>query len=234
MFKEKDFIYIDYVARIKDTGEVFDTTIEEEAKKANIYDSEKVYKPKLVILGEGAIIKGLEDALYQMNVGEEKEIEIPPEKAYGERDPSKVKTVSLGELRKQGIKPYPNMMLRMSDGSIAIVKSVSGGRVVLDYNHPLAGRTLVYKVKVVKVLESEMDKIKALIERYFGSSNVDKFSVEISNDKKEVKIAIPKELYLVEDLQSRIYITARDIINYVLPEANITFTETFNKTTFSR
>lgn len=233
MFKDKDFIYIDYVARIKDTGEIFDTTIEEEAKKANIYDSEKVYKPKLVILGEGAIIKGLEDALYQMSVGEEKEIEIPPEKAYGERDPNKVKTVSLGELRKQGIRPYPNMMLRMSNGSIAIVKSVTGGRVVLDYNHPLAGRTLIYKVKVVKVLETELDKVKALLERYFGSSNVDKFTVEISNDKKEVKITVPKELYLVEDLQSRIYVTAKDIITYVLPDANVSFIETFNKSNFS-
>lgn len=233
MFKDKDFVYIDYIARIKDTGEIFDTTIEEEAKKANIYDSEKIYKPKLVILGEGAVIKGLEDALYQMSVGEEKEIEIPPEKAYGERDPNKVKTMSLGELRKQGIRPYPNMMLRMSNGSIAVVKSVTGGRVVLDYNHPLAGRTLIYKVKVVKVAETELDKVKALLERYFGSSNVDKFAVEISNDKKEVKITIPKELYLVEDLQSRIYVTAKDIITYVLPDASVSFIETFNKSNFS-
>jgi len=233
MFKDKDFVYIDYIARIKDTGEIFDTTIEEEAKKANIYDSEKIYKPKLVILGEGAIIKGLEDALYQMSVGEEKEIEIPPEKAYGERDPNKVKTMSLGELRKQGIRPYPNMMLRMSNGSIAVVKSVTGGRVVLDYNHPLAGRTLIYKVKVVKVAETELDKVKALLERYFGSSNVDKFAVEISNDKKEVKIIVPKELYLVEDLQSRIYVTAKDIITYALPDASVSFIETFNKSNFS-
>ncbi|BCU70425.1 peptidylprolyl isomerase [Stygiolobus caldivivus] len=233
MFKDKDFIYIDYVARIKDTGEIFDTTIEEEAKKANIYDNEKIYKPKLVILGEGAVIKGLEDALYQMNVGEEKEIEIPPEKAYGERDPNKVKTMSLGELRKQGIRPYPNMMLRMSNGSIAVVKSVTGGRVILDYNHPLAGRTLVYRVKVVKVAETELDKVKALIERYFGSSNIDKFGVEVGSDKKDVKITVPKEFYLVEDLQSRIYITARDIITYVLPEANVSFIETYNKSTFS-
>ncbi|QGR18726.1 peptidylprolyl isomerase [Stygiolobus azoricus] len=233
MFKDKDFVYIDYVAKIKDTGEIFDTTIEEEAKKANIYDNEKIYKPKLVILGEGAVIKGLEDALYQMSVGEEKEIEIPPEKAYGERDPNKVKTMSLGELRKQGIRPYPNMMLRMSNGSIAVVKSVTGGRVVLDYNHPLAGRTLIYKIKVVKVAETELDKVKALLERYFGSSNVDKFTVEISNDKKEVKITVPKELYLVEDLQSRIYVTAKDIITYVLPDANVLFIETFNKSNFS-
>ncbi|PVU69814.1 peptidylprolyl isomerase [Sulfolobus sp. SCGC AB-777_L09] len=233
MFKDKDFVYIDYVARVKDTGEVFDTTIEEEAKKSNIYNAETKYGPKLVILGEHNIIPGLEEALYQMSVGEEKEIEIPPEKAYGNRDPTKVKTVSLGELRKQGVNPYPNMIIRLSNGSYAVVKSVSGGRVILDLNHPLAGKTLVYKVKVVKVLENEKDKINALIERWLGSSVAQKFVVEISEDKKTVKVTIPKDIYLVEDLQLRLYMLAKDIINFVIQEGNVSFIENFNKEVFS-
>ncbi|QIW23176.1 peptidylprolyl isomerase [Sulfolobus sp. S-194] len=233
MLKDKDFVYIDYIGKVKDTGEVFDTTIEEEAKKANIYNKETKYAPKLVILGEHNVIQGLEEALYQMNPGEEKEIEIPPEKAYGPRDNTKVKTISLGELRRQGINPYPNMVVRLSNGSLAVVKSVSGGRVILDLNHPLAGKTLVYKVKIVKVLENEGDKIKALIERWLGSSYVDKLNMEL-DEKKNVKFTLPKELYLVEDIQIRKYMLAKDIINYVLPESTVIYIENYNKEVFTQ
>lgn len=230
MFKDNDFLYIDYISKIKDTGEVIDTTVEEEAKKANIYNPEKKYKPLLVILGEHRVIKGLEEALYNFNENEEKDIEVPPDKAYGEKDPSKVKIVSLGELKRQGISPYPNMLVRLADGNYATIKSVSGGRVILDLNHPYAGKTILYHVKIVKVLRDEKEKIKALIDRWFGENN--KLELEISEDKKQVKINIPKDYFFLEDLQTRKYILAKDILTYVLPESSVVFTETYNKETF--
>ncbi|MEM1599200.1 MAG: peptidylprolyl isomerase [Sulfolobaceae archaeon] len=232
MFKNNDFIYIEYTAKIKDSGELVDTTSEEEAKKANIYDENKTYGPKLVILGENRLIKGLEEALYNFNLNEEKEIEIPPEKAYGERDNSKIKIVSLGELKRQGITPAPNKVLRLSDGSFAIIRSVSGGRVVLDLNHPLAGKTLVYKIKVVKVLENPKDKISALIERRFSSKYINSFSLELDDNKKELQIELPKELYLMEDLQLNIYSLAYEILTYVIPDYTIKFVQKYSKDIF--
>ncbi|QGA54470.1 peptidylprolyl isomerase [Sulfolobus sp. E5-1-F] len=233
MFKNNDFIYIEYTAKIKDTGEIVDTTNEEEAKKANIYDETRNYGPRLVILGENRLIKGLEEALYNFNLNEEKTIEIPPEKAYGERDNSKIKIVPLGELRRQGITAVPNRVLRLSDGSLAVIRSVSGGRVVLDLNHPLAGRTLVYNVKVVKVLDNAKDKIMALIERRFSSKYANGFNVELDDGKKSVKITIPKDLYLVEDLQINVYSLAYEIINYVLSDYTVEILQQYNKSTFS-
>ncbi|ARM76004.1 FKBP-type peptidyl-prolyl cis-trans isomerase [Acidianus manzaensis] len=230
MFKDNDFLYIDYTSKIKDTGEVIDTTNEEEAKKANIYNPEKKYKPLLVILGEHRVIQGLEEALYNFNENEEKDFEVPPEKAYGERDPSKVKIVSLGELKRQGVNPYPNMLIRLQDGNYATVKSVSGGRVILDLNHPYAGKTILYHVKVVKVVKDDVEKLKSLLDRWFGENN--KIGLELSEDKKSVKISIPKEYFLLEDLQTRKYILAKDILTYVLPESAVTYTETYNKETF--
>ncbi|BDB97690.1 peptidylprolyl isomerase [Saccharolobus caldissimus] len=233
MFKNNDFIYIEYSVTLKDTGELIDTTNEEEAKKANIYDEGKTYGPKLVILGENRLIKGLEEALYNFNLNEEKVIEIPPEKAYGERDNSKIKIVSLGELKRQGITPTPNSILRLADGTTAVVRSVSGGRVVLDLNHPLAGKTLIYKVKVVKVLENAKDKINALIERRFTSQYVSKFNIEIDDNKKTVKISIPKDLYLLDNLQLNIYALAYEIINYVLADYTVEFVQQYTKDVFS-
>ncbi|WP_062421858.1 FKBP-type peptidyl-prolyl cis-trans isomerase [Sulfolobus acidocaldarius] len=240
MFKDKDFVYIDYVAKVKDTGEIFDTTIEEEAKKANIYSNNVKYEPKLVILGEHSIISGLEEAIYQMNAGEEKEVEIPPEKAYGKKDPTKVRIVSLGDLKKRGVNPYPNMMVRFTAVSythLTLPRQMCirdrHSRVVLDFNHPLADKTVIYKVKVVKVLQDEKDKVKAVLEKWLGKNNADKFGIELGEDKKNLKITVPKDYYKVEDFQLVIYMLARDIINYVLPESVVSFIENFQKDTFS-
>ncbi|MCG3107904.1 putative FKBP-type peptidyl-prolyl cis-trans isomerase [Metallosphaera sp. J1] len=227
MFKEKDFIYIDYTGKVKNTGEVVDTTIEEEAKKANIYSEDKKYEPQLVILGEHRLIKGLEDSLYNFELNEEREIEIPPENAYGQRDPSKVKVMSLGEVRKQGITPYPGMPVRFSDGSVGTIKSVSGGRVYIDLNHPLAGKTLVYKVKVVKQVTDVKEKIQALIKRWFGG--VEMPAPELLEDQKTLKIIIPEKIFLLEDLQTRKLLLARDIIKYVLDDVVVVYQESYTK-----
>jgi len=94
-FKEGDFILIDYVAKVKETGELIDTSKAEVAKEYKKFSEEKIYEPLLVIIGEHRVVEGLEEELKKMNVGEEKTLEIPPEKAYGKRDPSKVKLLPL-------------------------------------------------------------------------------------------------------------------------------------------
>ena len=154
--RDGDFILIEYTVRVKETGNIVDTTNEEIARREGIYDSNKVYGPTLVVVGKGWVIKGLDEALKELDVGVEKEIEIPPEKAYGPRDPSKVKVYSLREFRRRGID------VRIGDaidfgGQTGIVKSITGGRVVVDFNHPLAGKTLVYKVKVLEKLEEPVE-----------------------------------------------------------------------------
>ncbi|MEM0065164.1 MAG: FKBP-type peptidyl-prolyl cis-trans isomerase [Metallosphaera sp.] len=232
MFKDKDFIYINYTGKDKNTQEVIDTTVEEEAKKANIYNEGRKYGPQLVILGEHRLIKGLEESLYNLNLDEEKEIEVTPDNAYGPRDPSKVKVMSLGEVRKQGITPYPGLPVRFSDGSVGIIKSVSGGRVYIDLNHPLAGKTLVYKVKVVKQLVDDKEKIDALIERWF--SGVEKPTAQLSEDKKTLKITIPEKIFMLEDIQSRKLLLARDILKYVIDEISVVYEEVFTKSVISQ
>jgi len=138
-----DFILIDYVGKVKETGEVFDTTIEEVAKKERLYKEGEIYEPKLVVLGEGWVLKALEDELLKLEVGKEATVEIPPEKAFGPRDPGKVKLVPLRRLTSKGITPQIGMRIEY-DGKMATVRTVGAGRVQLDFNPPLAGKTLVY------------------------------------------------------------------------------------------
>ncbi len=226
-FKDGDFVLIDYVAKVKETGEVIDTTIAEEAKKAGVYREDKVYEPLLVIIGEHRVIEGLEEALKDLDVGVEKEIEVPPEKAYGKRDPSKVKILPLRELRRHGIEPVPGKIIEVNSVP-AIIRSVTGGRVVLDFNHPLAGKTIVYKVKVLKKLEDDEEKIRALIRRRIkGVKNED---IKIRKEGEDtIVIELPASVYLVEGVQYAKKAIADDILKYIPWSKNVVYVEKYSR-----
>ncbi|AEM38084.1 peptidylprolyl isomerase FKBP-type [Pyrolobus fumarii 1A] len=163
-FKDGDFVLVEYSLRLKDTNQLIDTTSEEEAKKEGIYDEDRVYGPELVIIGEGRLIPGLEEAIKEMNVNEKKEVEIPPEKAYGVRDPNKVKTYSVKQFLRHGVRPEIGKLVEIN-GQVGRIIAVEGGRVKVDFNHPLAGRTLLAVIRVVAKLEKDEDKIKHLVAR---------------------------------------------------------------------
>ncbi len=223
-----DFVLIEYTARVKETGNIIDTTNEEIAKREGIYDSNKIYGPTLVIIGKGWVIKGLEEALKEMDVGVEKEIEIPPEKAYGERDPNKVKIVSMREFRRRGLDVKIGDVIDFG-GVTGIVKSISGGRVVVDFNHPLAGKTLIYKVKVVKKLEDVNEKLKALAARHLRLKP-NEIQVTYDSNEKTVYINIPTRIMTRKDIQYAKIALVTDIYELFKEEVKkIVFQEIFER-----
>ena len=80
--KKGDYVEVDYTGRLKD-GEIFDSSIKEIAKKSTYYDKNRDYKPLGFTVGKGKLIPGFENGVIGMELGEKKEVEIPPEKAYG-------------------------------------------------------------------------------------------------------------------------------------------------------
>ncbi|HIQ03278.1 MAG TPA: peptidylprolyl isomerase [Desulfurococcales archaeon] len=223
-FTKGDFLLIDYIAKIKETNEVFDTTMEEVAKKEKIYREDKVYEPLLVIIGEGRVVRGLEEELQKMNVGEEKEVEVEPKKAYGERDPSKVKMVSIREFSRRGIVPKVGEIVEIN-GVPAVVRSITGGRVIVDFNHPLAGKTIVFKVKVLKKIDDELEKVKYLVHRRIRMAPIAK--IEVERKEKEIIIKLPRESYLAEDIQYAKQALAREIARYIPGVSIIKFVEEY-------
>ena len=113
--KAGDFVEVDYVGRIKESGEVFDLTREDIAKQENVFDPKFPYKPVVLIVGSDFIIKGLDEALKGMNVGENKKVDIPPEKGFGERKAELVKTVPLSKFKEQDTKPYPGAVVNVGN-----------------------------------------------------------------------------------------------------------------------
>ncbi len=217
-FEKDDFILIEYSVRVKETGNLIDTSNEELAKKENIYDPDKVYGPTLIVIGKGWINPVVEEELKKMNVGEERTIEVPPEKAFGERDPSKVRVFRVSEFRKRGIDVKVGEVLDFG-GVQGVVKSISGGRVVVDFNHPLAGKTLVYTVKVVAKLEDIIDKIRALATRHLGIKGED-LSIEFNSGSKEVLIDIPTKHMTRRNIQYSKLSLATDILDFFKQEVD--------------
>lgn len=182
--KNGDFIKLEYTGKVIETGDIFDTTDEELAEEKGIHSDKKTYGPISVIVGGGHVLKGMEDALVDMKDGEEKTIQLPPEEAFGERDPKLVQLVPMSEFKKQGIKPQVGMAIT-SEGNTGIIRSVSGGRVRLDFNHELAGKNLEYQMKVDSVIEDDVEKVKSLIDLHYRTPNLDaeKHQVDIEDDK---------------------------------------------------
>jgi len=219
-----DFILMDYVAKVKETGEVFDTTIEEIAKKERLYKEGEIYEPKLVVVGEGWVLKALDESLTTMEVGKQATVEIPPEKAFGPRDPEKVRRVPLRQLTAKGITPTLGMRLEY-DGKMATVRAIGAGRVLLDFNPPLAGKTLVYEVTVKKKLETREEKISALIHRRIPSVDVEKFKFNVK--AKVVSVEMPEEAFYIEGIQVAKRGIALDIQKFFPEITTVKFIETF-------
>ncbi len=219
-----DFVILDYTAKVKETGEVFDTTKEEVAKKERLYKEGEIYEPKLVVIGEGWVLKPLDESLTTMEVGKTATVEIPPEKAFGPRDPEKVKRVPLRHLTEKGVTPSIGMRVE-HDNKLATVRAIGAGRVLLDFNPPLAGKTLVYEVTVNKKLETREEKIAALIHRRIPTVEVEKFKFNVK--AKAVSIEMPEEAFYLEGVQVAKRGIALDIQKFFPEITTVKFTESF-------
>ncbi len=186
--KKGDAIRINYVGRLE-SGEVFDLTYEDTAKKENVYNPKIKYGPVPVIVGANFVIKGLEKAISEMNVGDKRSVEIQPDDAFGQRDPRLVRVVSEKEFRSQKVEPQPGLIVDFG-GMKGRIQSVSGGRVRIDFNNPLAGKLLKYEIEIVEQINDPKEKIQGVFE-FFGFRNTE---VSIDNKEATVKISLPSEL----------------------------------------
>lgn len=225
LVKEGDLVLIDYTIRVKETGELVETTVEEVAKKEGSQISGR-FEPRLAIPGKGYMLRAFEEQLVGMAVGEEKRFEIPPEKAFGPRDPSKIRVIPLRRLRDvEG--PITVGSRIIVDGKEGIVRSIGSGRVQVDFNPYLAGKTLDCHVKVIKILRENHEKVKALIHNRIPDVDVEKFKVRIT--KSSVSIQVPEEAMLLPGIQVAKRALARDIMEHINGVEKVTFTETISR-----
>lgn len=219
-----DFIQIEYIARVKETNEVFDTTKEETAKKEHLYKEGEIYEPKLVVIGENWVLKPLDENLTTMEIGKNATVEISPDKAFGNRDPEKMKRVPLKHLLAKDINPTLGARIEYN-GKMATVRTVGAGRVLLDFNLPLAGKTLVYEVTVQRKLDTDEEKAGALIHRRIPLVEESKFKFSVK--EKSVSIDMPEDAFYLEGVQVAKRGIAMDIQKFYPDVTAVRFSETF-------
>ncbi|MBW2982553.1 peptidylprolyl isomerase [Candidatus Woesearchaeota archaeon] len=189
--KKKDFVEVEYTGMTKEDNIVFDTTDEETAKKNNIHAAKIQYGPIVVCIGEGQILKGLEDGLEGKETGKEYTVELTAENAFGKKDVKLIRMIPVSAFRKQSIDPQPGLEVNV-DGVLGLIRRVGGGRCLVDFNHPLSGKDIIYKIKANKIVTDDKEKIKSYLRIVLGL----KVEAELKENIAEVKIEkeIPKEI----------------------------------------
>ncbi len=228
VLKKGDFITINFTCKVKESGEVVETTLEEVVEKEGLQskhsDEKHEYEPLFIVVGEGWVPKGVDEALEGMEVGQEKTVEVPPDKGFGVRDPSKMKLLPLRRFSKEGITPVPGIQVEV-DGKPALIRSVGAGRVQVDFNHPLSGKSLTYNLKLESLIRKSIEKVRAVIHRRIPTLNLEKTEIKVGTN--EVNINIPEDSFFIEGLQLAKRNVANDIHKYLPKFKSILFIEKF-------
>lgn len=186
--QKKDFIEIEFTARVKD-GEIFDSNIKEDLERFHEgHDHPIEAEPFVFCLGESMFLQGVEDFLIGKELGEY-QIELPPEKAFGKRNPQLIQRIPLKVFRDQKLNPIPGFVFNF-DGRIGRVLASSGGRVIVDFNNPISGKDVIYKIKILRKIDDINEKSKALIKFFFRE--------DLKFEIKDKKIIIEVDKPLVE------------------------------------
>jgi len=221
-FSNGSLILVDYTAKVKDTNEVFETTIEDEAKKHSIHDANIKYQPKLVSVGESWVLKGLDEALAKTKVGDKLTVEVTPEKGFGERDSGKVRMIPLRKLGDDAEKVSIGDTIEIDDKK-GIIRFIGSGRVQVDYNHRFAGKTILYDVNVIKSLDSDEDKIFGILKRHLP---VEDSKLVIKKSGNSVDIVVPEEIFRMDGLQVIKHFIQMDIFKFVPKLEKVNYIET--------
>ena len=224
LIKDGDFILADFVGYTHDDHRLFDTTKEDVAKAEDVYEEQEIYQPRLLIVGQGWMVPGVDDALKGMKVGQTKKITLEPEKAFGLRDSEQVRIIPRARIKSEK-KLVRGMRVRIGNQS-GTVRHVGGGRVTVDFNPILAGHTVDYEITVKKKLSKSQEKLEAFIFRRF--SGVDEKTITITTKGKTVTIAISADprILLNQSLQVWKLGVTHDIETYMKDKYNkVIFTE---------
>ncbi|MEE9458584.1 MAG: FKBP-type peptidyl-prolyl cis-trans isomerase [Candidatus Bathyarchaeia archaeon] len=224
--KKGDFALIDFTTKIKENSEIIETTLEKVAKEAKIHQSENIYEPMFIVVGEKEVPEGLDEALLNLEPDKEITVEVTPEKGYGPRDSSKMRLIPMKRFRNEQINPVPGARVQI-DGKSALVRSVGAGRVQVDFNHPLAGKILIYDVKLQRIIETNDEKIKAILHRRLPMIPADKFKINLTQN--ECTMELPEDALFIEGLQLAKKAISNDIQKFLPETSTISFLEIFRK-----
>lgn len=223
--EDGSFLLADLTAKVQETGETIDTTVEEVAKSAGIFSESEAYVPRLFIMGSDDAPGPVMEALKTAEIGVEKQVVVPPEQGYGPRDPAKVRILPLRKFAN--VRDLDVDSKVEVDGRMGTVRSITSGRVSVDFNPPLAGKTVLYTVKVTSSVDGDVDKVRELISRRFPKADKASFGLELNGPTVDVRL--PEELFYTEGLQMVKRALFGEITKYLKDVTKVRFIEEYSK-----
>lgn len=222
--QEGSIVAVNYTGKVVLSGEVFESTIEKKAVEAGIFSEKQKYEPLVAVVGEGDVLPGLDKALKEMLPGGQKEVLVKPADGWGERKPANIRVIALQQFREKKISPFPGMIVDLN-GMQGKVQTVSGGRVRVDFNHPLAGKELLYDLKIEREITEPKEQIESLYKKYFFM--VPDAEKKLVSGKDEIEITLsPRWSANLEPLKQ---LFSRIATKYVKGIEKVRFVEEFRQ-----
>ncbi len=192
--KKNEFIELDFIGTIVETGTIFDTTKEIVAKKAKIARENHVYRPIIVCVGQENVVKGLDLFLEGKEIGKSYTVSVSAENAFGKKKANLLKLVPTKNFLEAKIRPTVGLDVTI-DGQYGTIKTVAAGRTIVDFNHPLSGKELSYEITILKKITDTKEKLESFLSFGLGV-NKDAFHTAITKEKAKVKthFVLPKEI----------------------------------------
>jgi FKBP-type peptidyl-prolyl cis-trans isomerase SlpA len=123
-------------------------------------------EPVSLTMGDGNLLEGFENALLGLRAGDRRTVHLPPEDAFGAWNPDNVQTFDTVMFLKSGDVPVVGTMMEFEDkggGTLAgVIKNVNDDTVEVDFNHPLAGRNVVFEVEIARVTPAGQMGVKLM------------------------------------------------------------------------
>ena len=178
--QDGDFIKLSYMGSVNEN--IFDTTDAAEAKSAGIHSPNAIYGPVTICVGQKHVILGLDEELVGKEAGAEGDVIVAPEKAFGDRDPKRIKSLPKNQFKEKPVRGMPVKMEDMGEGTVV---DVIGSKVIVDFNPPLAGQTLSYHYKIEEIVTDPLEELKGLVRLYAGKD------MEITIDDGKATVTLP-------------------------------------------
>jgi len=187
--KKGDFVELDYDGYIKDDHLLFDTTDEKKAKEHGIFSQKAEYGKIIICIGEHQILPGIDKFLEGKEPGKY-EINLKAEEAFGKKDSKLLKLIPSSAFKKSEVKPMQGLQVNI-DGMIGTIRSVNGGRIIVDFNHPLSGKEIKYELKVDRIVDSDSEKVSAIVNLALG---INDSKAEIKEGKAQLRFGNASKL----------------------------------------
>ncbi|MFB6163435.1 MAG: peptidylprolyl isomerase [Halococcoides sp.] len=181
--EDGDFVELEYTARTVDDDALVDTTSREVAEEEGVAEEDHDYGAQMIVIGQGHIFPSVEEELRGSAVGDEGEVVVPAEEAFGEYDDEKVRTVSADKIPEDD--RYPGAEVTI-DGDEGYLETIVGGRARVDFNHPLAGADIEYDYEIAAVVDERQERAERFIETAVGMPLDVEFETETVEEERPV------------------------------------------------